>query len=200
MVEQGLRERKKAYTRRTIALAAWGLLQQRGVDATSIRDVAALAEVSEKTVLNYFSTKDELVRAALDIATSPTSMHELAAARPVDEPPVTAVRRAVAAAGAEMDDAQARQVRSLLQAMRDDPQLRASYLRLSDITTRALVEAMMSRARAHGMSRTDLTCAMWACSAVLDAVGQLQPRRVTLRSWLAQIDEQLARVESAWQP
>src|SRR4051812_25013928 len=58
---EGLRERKKRATRDTIAAAAMELFKQRGFDAVTVADVAAAAEVSEKTVFNYFATKEELV-------------------------------------------------------------------------------------------------------------------------------------------
>jgi AcrR family transcriptional regulator len=58
---EGLRERKKRATRETIAAAAMELFKERGFDAVTVADVAAAAEVSEKTVFNYFATKEELV-------------------------------------------------------------------------------------------------------------------------------------------
>jgi AcrR family transcriptional regulator len=58
---EGLRERKKRETRETIARAAWKLFHRRGFDAVTVADVAAAAGVSEKTVFNYFPTKEDLV-------------------------------------------------------------------------------------------------------------------------------------------
>lgn len=196
----GLRERKKAYTRSAIAMAAWTLMQERGVDATSIRDIAEMAEVSERTINNYFASKEDLVLAALDVVTGSHSLDVLALARPVDEPPVTAVRRALAEGAQSLDDAVARQVRAVMTAVRAEPQLRASYLRLMDQVTDSLVTGMQERARRHGMSRADLACAIAACFAVLDALSALQPKRVRVADWVGEIDEQLARVERAWQP
>jgi AcrR family transcriptional regulator len=59
--EEGLRERKKRQTREAIAAAAMELFQERGFDAVTVADVAQHADVSEKTVFNYFPTKEELV-------------------------------------------------------------------------------------------------------------------------------------------
>jgi AcrR family transcriptional regulator len=58
---EGLRERKKRETRETIARAAWKLFGRRGFDAVTVADIARAANVSEKTVFNYFPTKEDLV-------------------------------------------------------------------------------------------------------------------------------------------
>ncbi|HXZ58294.1 MAG TPA: TetR/AcrR family transcriptional regulator [Gaiellaceae bacterium] len=56
----GLRETKKLRTRREIAEKAMGLFVKRGFDHVTVAEVAAAAEVSEKTVYNYFPTKEDL--------------------------------------------------------------------------------------------------------------------------------------------
>jgi len=61
MSELGLRARKKARTRRTIADAAARLFAERGYERVAVSDVAREAEVSEQTVYNYFQTKEQLV-------------------------------------------------------------------------------------------------------------------------------------------
>ena len=58
---EGLRERKKRETREAIARAAWKLFTSRGFDAVTVADIARAAKVSEKTVFNYFPTKEDLV-------------------------------------------------------------------------------------------------------------------------------------------
>jgi AcrR family transcriptional regulator len=61
MTHPGLRERKKARTRRVIADAAARLFAERGYEQVAVSDVARAAEVSEQTVYNYFQTKEQLV-------------------------------------------------------------------------------------------------------------------------------------------
>jgi AcrR family transcriptional regulator len=61
MTGPGLRERKKARTRRVIADAAARLFAERGYEKVAVSDVAREAEVSEQTVYNYFQTKEQLV-------------------------------------------------------------------------------------------------------------------------------------------
>jgi AcrR family transcriptional regulator len=58
---EGLRERKKRQTRAAIAAAAMELFTAHGFDAVTVADVARAADVSEKTVFNYFPTKEDLV-------------------------------------------------------------------------------------------------------------------------------------------
>jgi AcrR family transcriptional regulator len=58
---EGMRERKKRETRDAIARAAMELFTAHGFDAVTVADVASAADVSEKTVFNYFPTKEDLV-------------------------------------------------------------------------------------------------------------------------------------------
>lgn len=61
MADIGLRELKKARTRRHIADTAARLFAERGYEHVAITDVAREAEVAEQTVYNYFPTKEQLV-------------------------------------------------------------------------------------------------------------------------------------------
>ncbi len=61
MTSPGLRERKKARTRRLIADTAARLFAERGYEHVAVTDVAREAEVAEQTVYNYFPTKEQLV-------------------------------------------------------------------------------------------------------------------------------------------
>jgi AcrR family transcriptional regulator len=61
MISTGLRDLKKARTRRLIADTAARLFAERGYEHVAVRDVAREAEVAEQTVYNYFPTKERLV-------------------------------------------------------------------------------------------------------------------------------------------
>ena len=61
MSSTGLRELKKARTRRLIADTAARLFAERGYEHVAVSDVAREAEVAEQTVYNYFGTKEQLV-------------------------------------------------------------------------------------------------------------------------------------------
>jgi AcrR family transcriptional regulator len=72
-------------TRARILGAATRLVGQRGVDGTTVRDIAAEAHVSLATVLHYFGSKDDLygaVVAAMDAELSGLRAALLADARP----------------------------------------------------------------------------------------------------------------------
>jgi AcrR family transcriptional regulator len=58
---QGLRERKKKLMRQLISDTATLLFLQRGFDEVKISEIAAACDVSEKTIYNYFPTKESLL-------------------------------------------------------------------------------------------------------------------------------------------
>ena len=57
----GLRERKKQQTREVIAQTARRLFLERGFDHVPVAEIARAADVSEKTVFNYYTRKEDLV-------------------------------------------------------------------------------------------------------------------------------------------
>ncbi len=55
------RERKKAALRSRITASAISLFSLRGLDAVTIDEIAAAADVGKGTIYNYFSTKEDIV-------------------------------------------------------------------------------------------------------------------------------------------
>jgi AcrR family transcriptional regulator len=93
MTGPGLRQLKKARTRQLIADAAARLFAERGYEQVAVSDVAREAEVSEQTVYNYFSTKDELVTDRDQLVQD--ELGRLIRARPAGTTPAAAIREFV---------------------------------------------------------------------------------------------------------
>jgi AcrR family transcriptional regulator len=58
----GLRERKKAATRRRIADAALDLIRERGYEGATIDEIVARVDVSQPTFYKYYPSKDAILR------------------------------------------------------------------------------------------------------------------------------------------
>lgn len=57
----GLRERKKDQTRRQLLEAALELIRRQGFEETTINQIAAAVNISSRTVLRYFPTKEDVI-------------------------------------------------------------------------------------------------------------------------------------------
>ena len=64
---EGLRARKKRLMRQQLSDTATRMFLDRGFDAVRVSEVAEACGVSEKTVFNYFPTKESLVLDRLDV-------------------------------------------------------------------------------------------------------------------------------------
>jgi AcrR family transcriptional regulator len=92
-VTTGRREANKRATRQALQEAADRLFAERGYAATTVRDIAAAAGVTERTFFRYFAGKEELI---IDDALSWLPLlQERVRARPAREDALTALRRAV---------------------------------------------------------------------------------------------------------
>jgi len=80
----GLRERKKRETRLAMSHAAIRLSVERGWDNVSVEDIAAAANVSERTFRNYFGSKAEAIVGTHVERGKRTA--EVLRERPADEP------------------------------------------------------------------------------------------------------------------
>jgi AcrR family transcriptional regulator len=141
----GLRERKKIRTRQAIRHAAYRLFDEQGYDNTSVDRIAEEAEVSPSTVFRYFPTKEDIV---LTDEYDPM-LHDALLARPADEPPVTALRRAVLEVfekamrqepGREPAEAHQR-----LRLVREVPAVRARMAEHMSATSRFMASALSER-------------------------------------------------------
>ncbi|HMJ77533.1 MAG TPA: TetR/AcrR family transcriptional regulator [Iamia sp.] len=119
----GLRERKKAETRQAISAAALDLALTHGPGGVTVDDIAAEADVSPRTVFNYFATKEEAIL-GVDPERRADILDRLAE-RPADEPPLMSLRYAM-----RFDDDADRAVswRTRARLARDHPQLQSAYV------------------------------------------------------------------------
>jgi len=96
----GLRERKKAQTRRELRDGAARLFADQGFAGTTVADIAAAANVSERTFFRYFDGKEALLLP--DAAEVCARIEAELAARPAQEGPVEAVCAALLAAAGSL--------------------------------------------------------------------------------------------------
>jgi AcrR family transcriptional regulator len=155
--DERLRERKKRLMRRQLSDAATRMFTEHGFDAVRVAEVAAACGVSEKTVFNYFPTKESLVLDRLEPALA-SLRTRLADARvaPVEAALAVLERELGALTGqlARQDDpGQGREaIRRFGDLIRATPSLRAYQSEMIDRFAAEAAEVLAARA---GMSADD---------------------------------------------
>src|SRR5262245_15859675 len=124
---EGLRARKMARTRAAVEAAALGLFLERGYAATTIDEIAAAVEVSPRTVLRYFGTKEDILFAREREAVR--RVGELLGGRPAGEPVLGAARVVLAQVAADYDAAREGRL-AWARLVRATPALAGAYLAL----------------------------------------------------------------------
>jgi len=121
----GLRERRKRLTASELEAAALRLFGERGFDAVTVDDIAAEADVSRRTFFRYFASKEDVLLA--DHFVQLKRLREAMAARPTDEPVLTALRNALLSMTGDFED---RKEMVILRGriMRETPSLQARSL------------------------------------------------------------------------
>lgn len=114
--------RKKRQTRERIVDEALRLFAERGIEGTTADHIAAAADVSRRTFFRYFARKEDVVvewkRQGAE------AVRAAVAARPADEPPLTAVHHALAQI-VERYQPDADTVLGLIRLIESSPALRA---------------------------------------------------------------------------
>lgn len=154
---EGLRARKKRILRRRLSDTATEMFMERGFDAVRVAEIAEACGVSEKTVFNYFPTKESLV---LDLGEATLHSLRTTLANP-SLSPVEAVLKILSGEldgitswlGTQDDPAQAKAM--LLRfgmLIKSTPSLRAYQRDMADQQVAAAAEVL---ARRTGMSPED---------------------------------------------
>lgn len=131
--DEGLRERKRRMTRQLISDAATTMFATRGFDNVKVSEVADRVGVSEKTVYNYFPTKESLVLDYADEAVE--RMARALRERGPEESLTEAVVRAIKEDTERFDqapDALIEFVPLFLGMIDSTPALRAAWLEMHD--------------------------------------------------------------------
>jgi AcrR family transcriptional regulator len=180
----GLRERKKARTRRAISEAAIALFLERGYDDVPVSEIAAAAEVSKRTLFAYFPTKDDLVLHRF-------ADHEDEAARVVreradDEAPLDALQRHLHDALDRRDpisglcDVPA--VVAFYRLVLETPTLRAALLRYQAASVDALAAALLDAAPQAPQPELTARLAANQVQSVLRELADANQQRITAGS------------------
>lgn len=166
----GLRERKRAETHGRIQAEAMRLFIERGFDATTIDEIAEAANVSRRSLFDYFGTKEEIVFSTK--AGFPDNLAEAIARRPADEPLLDMVENAMTDM---VDHLLTPQSYAVARLISETPALSAGDKAKYEIIERVLAAALAGR---KGLAATDLGCRVAASTAI----GIM---KLTIEAWLA---------------
>lgn len=194
----GRRERNKQQTRTNILAAAAVLFARDGVAESTIDQIAELADVSDTTVYNYFTSKDGLVDAYLGEMSGANSLASQLASRPAHEAPVRALRGLFEdLEGTDaLSDQNLQQRLAIVNRAREDKLLWGAFLRTTADAVARLHLAFAERA--PEWERGEALMAAHACLAVLQAVLDVQDDASTFESWRAGCVAALERLEHAF--
>jgi AcrR family transcriptional regulator len=160
-IRPGLRERKKAETRRALRVAAYELAVERGPDRVTVADIADAANVSVRTFFNYYPSKESAI-VGIDSVLVEVARQRLLG-RPASESPFDALRHVFTPDEntdvSDLADSQATRVRLVLA----HPGLKDAQLAGLAELSRVLTEAVAQRV---GLDPSDLYAATLVSSMI----------------------------------
>jgi AcrR family transcriptional regulator len=145
--DEGLRERKRRLTRQRISDVATILFGARGFDNVKVSEVADIVGISEKTVYNYFPTKESMVLDWADEAVE--SLARVIRECPPNESLTAAVVRAMREDIERFDvvpDDLVMFLPRFVELIDSTPALRAAWLEMYDRIVTVATEALAARA------------------------------------------------------
>lgn len=163
----GLRERKRKQTRASIQREALRLIAARGYDGTTCEQIALAAEVAPATLYRYFPTKEDIV---LQDGYDPV-IAAAVLARPLDEPPLVAVRRGFAEALAEVMGGDVEPIRQRTALILSVPALR-SRAREQDASLVSHLQQVLQQRVGTDVGGLDIEVAAASCAAAVSVAVQ----------------------------
>jgi AcrR family transcriptional regulator len=144
----GLRERKKQRTRDALVSAAHRLFLSQGYGRTTVDEIAAEVDVSQRTFFRYFSNKEEVALAVLADAEDyfVATLRE----RPASENPLQALRSSIVLAWRDLSDTGPSDTGitaalELIRLIEETPTLLAAHLRRITEQERLIAELIARR-------------------------------------------------------
>lgn len=159
----GLRELRKAHTRARIQHQALQLIELQGYQRTTCEQIAAAAVVSAATLFRYFPTKEDIV---LQDVYDPM-IAEAVFNRPAHEPALTAVRRGLADAFAQVDEADLEEVRQRTALILSVPALRSRMVEQQESLIAHLSQVLADRTPGAEPASLEVRVAAAACTAAV---------------------------------
>ena len=150
MQDESLRERKKRAARARILGAADQLIQSRGYEQTTMRDIASEAEVSYQTLYNYFPAKGDILFQLLISRIEDVSDHYAQVLRSFDGDLLEALDELARLACTALTSSDRTLWQTALVALLDQESGASKLLDLIDAVAHQSLEALLSAARASG--------------------------------------------------
>jgi len=193
----GLRERKKQQTRQAIFEAARHLFAERGFEDVTVAEIARAADVSEVTVFNYFSTKEDLFYGGMRFFED--DLLEAVRSRPRGESAIKAFRRRLLEGTEGLENKE--RIAAILKAgqtVSDSPSLAARERDIVDQYTRRLAEVLAADTRSDAGDVEPMATAAAMMGAHRAMVDYVRRRVRAGRKGQALVEDARAQIRRAF--
>jgi AcrR family transcriptional regulator len=153
VAEDSLRERKKRAVRARILATAHALIEERGYEQTTMRDIANTAGVSYQTLYNYFPAKGDILFQLLVEEIEDMSDHYAVVLRNFDGDLLEALNELARLACTALTGGDRALWQTALVALLNQESGARALLDLIDAVVHQALEALLSAARARGELR-----------------------------------------------
>lgn len=186
----GLRQRKKRRTRQELVEAGIRLFLSQGFENTTVDQITAAVDVSQRTFFRYFTNKERIAFDAMMAAEE--RFFDLLRERPPQEAPVEALRGAMRRLWHEMRDDEAAVVDPglhlrMVRMIESTPSLQAAHLRRTEELEERIAHEL---ARREGLD-VDADPRPRLMAGVFGAVARVANRTWTKRIWTKEGDPPL---------